>query len=95
MDANKRPGKTKQLHYVNLPYSNCYLVDCPGYGFARVDLKEKESWGKLMQNYIFHSKSLRRMMILIDAKVGFGAMDKMLCDLLDQKEVPYIFVLTK
>lgn len=61
MDANKKPGKTKKLHYVNLPHSNIYLVDCPGYGYAKVSVKEKQSWQKLMTNYIQNSITLRRM----------------------------------
>ena len=63
VDSNKLPGKTRKLHYVNLPNPNCYLVDCPGYGYAKVPRKEKASWGKLMQNYINHSQSLSRMVL--------------------------------
>ena len=45
-----KPGKTIHVNYFTLD-SKCYLVDLPGYGYAQVSQKEKERWGKLMEDY--------------------------------------------
>ena len=45
-----KPGKTIHVNYFTID-STCYLVDLPGYGYAQVSQKEKERWGKLMEDY--------------------------------------------
>ena len=50
--TSKTPGKTKDLTFIPLDKPNCRLVDCPGYGFAKVSLAEKERWKKFMQIYL-------------------------------------------
>jgi GTP-binding protein len=44
VEASRTPGKTRKIAYVKLPHENIYLVDCPGYGYANVSKKERESW---------------------------------------------------
>jgi len=64
VQASRTPGKTRALSYVHLPQSDAFLVDCPGYGYAKVSQAEKQSWQKLMNVYMTHSQSLWRMIIL-------------------------------
>ena len=45
-----KPGKTIHVNYFTID-NTCYLVDLPGYGYAQVSQKEKERWGKLMEDY--------------------------------------------
>lgn len=71
------------------------MVDAPGYGFAKGNPREVESWNKLMSSYINGSPYLHRVLALIDAEHGFKKMDKILFDLLEKKMKPYIIVLTK
>jgi GTP-binding protein len=48
--VGEKPGKTIHVNYFTVD-SKCYFVDLPGYGFAKVSAKEKERWGKLMEDY--------------------------------------------
>jgi len=48
--VGEKPGKTIHVNYFTVD-SKCYFVDLPGYGFAKVSQKEKERWGKLMEDY--------------------------------------------
>ena len=50
--TSKTPGKTKDLTFIPLEKPYCRLVDCPGYGYAKVSLAEKERWKKFMQIYL-------------------------------------------
>lgn len=50
--TSKTPGKTKDLTFYPLEKTNCRLVDCPGYGFARASHTEKEKWRRFMQLYL-------------------------------------------
>ena len=61
-----KPGKTIHVNYFVLD-KNCYLVDLPGYGFAQVSQKEKERWGKLMEDY-FASGRIDLGVLIVDAR---------------------------
>ena len=50
-----KPGKTIHVNYFTID-NKCYLVDLPGYGFAKVPQAEKERWGKLMENYFAENR---------------------------------------
>ena len=53
--VGEKPGKTIHVNYFTVD-SKCYFVDLPGYGFAKVSAKEKERWGKLMEDYFAASR---------------------------------------
>jgi GTP-binding protein len=53
--VGEKPGKTIHVNYFAVD-SKCYFVDLPGYGFAKVSQKEKERWGKLMEDYFAASR---------------------------------------
>ncbi len=53
--VSKIPGKTNFLQFIYLPIIGITLVDCPGYGFAKRSLKEKNDWHKMMHEYFHHS----------------------------------------
>ena len=53
--VGERPGKTIHVNYFTID-NKCYLVDLPGYGFAKVPQAEKERWGKLMENYFAENR---------------------------------------
>ena len=71
------------------------LVDCPGYGYAKVPARERESWKKLMDLYLTTSPNLERCYILFDAETGIMDSDKMLVDYLDSQQKPFAAILTK
>ncbi len=65
--TSQEPGKTQTINYYNIN-DEFYLVDLPGYGFARVSQKTKEQWGKMIENYLHTSRQLVRVFLLIDIR---------------------------
>ena len=72
--TSQEPGKTQTINYYNIN-GEFYLVDLPGYGFARVSEKTKEQWGKMIENYLHTSRQLRRVFLLIDIRHDPSAND--------------------
>lgn len=73
------PGKTQTINFYNVN-KDLYLVDLPGYGYAKVSPKEKEQWGKLIERYLNTSKKLKAVFLLIDIRHEPTANDKMMYD---------------
>ena len=65
--TSQEPGKTQTINYYNIN-NEFYLVDLPGYGFARVPEKVKEQWGKMVEKYLHTSRQLLRVFLLIDIR---------------------------
>ncbi|MCR5403340.1 MAG: ribosome biogenesis GTP-binding protein YihA/YsxC [Butyrivibrio sp.] len=72
--TSQEPGKTQTINYYNIN-GEFYLVDLPGYGFARVPDKVKEQWGKMVENYLHTSRQLLRVFLLIDIRHDPSAND--------------------
>ena len=62
---SSRPGKTQTLNFYNVN-NNFYLVDVPGYGYAAVDKKTQQKFGKMIEDYLQTRKQLKRVFMLID-----------------------------
>lgn len=71
------PGKTQTINFYNIN-SELYLVDLPGYGYARVSEKEREQWGRMIERYLHGSMQLRAVFLLIDIRHAPSANDKMM-----------------
>lgn len=71
------PGKTQTINFYNIN-DEMYLVDLPGYGYAKVSEKEKAQWGKLIERYLNTSKQLKAVFLLIDIRHDPSANDKMM-----------------
>ncbi len=67
--TSSTPGKTRQLNYI-LVNDAFYIVDLPGYGYAKVSRREKMQWQKLVEDYITHSAALRCIVSVIDSRHG-------------------------
>ncbi|GAB4329208.1 MAG: ribosome biogenesis GTP-binding protein YihA/YsxC [Calditrichia bacterium] len=93
-NVSKQPGKTRTINYF-LVNQDFYLVDLPGYGFAKVAQKEKESWAKMIEDYITGSKNLRVVFSLIDISVGPQKNDIQLLEWLHHKNIPHAVIATK
>lgn len=77
--TSSSPGKTQTINYYNI--SNAmYLVDLPGYGYAKAAIHEKEKWGKMIENYLHSSKQLKAVFLLIDIRHEPSANDKQMYD---------------
>jgi GTP-binding protein len=92
--VSSTPGRTRQLNFFDLG-GRLVLVDMPGYGYAEAARSVKEAWQGLMFDYLRGRASLRRVMLLIDARVGFKPADEAAMALLDKAASAFQLVLTK
>ena len=91
---SRSPGKTRNVNYF-LINQEFYLVDLPGYGYAKVSGSEQKRWQKLIENYVTSNNWLRLIFVLIDSKVGPKETDYQLFDWLQFNAVNFQIVLTK
>ena len=92
--ASNTPGRTQEINYFILGESH-YLVDLPGYGFAKAPVATVEKWQRLLKAYLSGRPTLRRAFVLIDARHGIKEVDDEILTLLDKAAVPFQAVLTK
>lgn len=88
------PGKTQTINFYNIN-DEIYLVDLPGYGYARVSQKEKENWGKMIEKYLHTSKQLQAVFLLIDIRHEPSGNDKMMYDWIVSQGCHPIIIATK
>lgn len=88
------PGKTQTINFYNIN-EELYLVDLPGYGYAKVSEKEKIEWGKLIERYLNGSKQLKAVFLLIDIRHDPSANDKMMYDWIVAQGFNPIIIATK
>jgi GTP-binding protein len=90
------PGRTRELNFFTLGKDGAfYLVDMPGYGYARVSKAEVKGWTRLIQDYLKGRRELKRVFLLIDARHGLKGSDREIMTLMDEAAVSYQGVLTK
>jgi GTP-binding protein len=92
--ASNTPGRTRQLNFFDLG-GHLTLVDMPGYGYAQAEKKVKEDWQGLMFNYLRGRPNLRRVALLMDARVEVKPSDTAVMELLDKAAVTFQIVMTK
>jgi GTP-binding protein len=92
--VSNEPGRTRQLNFFDLT-GRLMLVDMPGYGYARAGRAVKQDWQGLMFDYLRGRPTLRRVMLLLDARIELKDADIAVMDLLDRAAVTYQLVLTK
>lgn len=92
--TSNTPGRTQQLNFFNLG-GLLYLVDMPGYGYAKVSKDVRDQWDKLIFQYLQGRPNLRSVLIMIDSRHGLKESDIHLMGLLDKAAVNYRIILTK
>ncbi len=92
--ASNTPGRTRQLNFFDLG-GRLRLVDMPGYGYAQASRSVKEDWQDLMFAFLRGRPTLRRVLLLLDARVEVKDTDREAMELLDRAAVTYQLVLTK
>lgn len=92
--TSAQPGKTQTINYYNINDA-MYLVDLPGYGYAKVSQKEKEKWGQMIENYLHTSKQLKAVFLLIDIRHEPSANDKQMYDWIVYQGYDPIIIATK
>lgn len=73
--TSSSPGKTQTINFYNVNHA-MYLVDLPGYGYAKVAQSVKEQWGKLIERYLHESKQLKAVFLLVDIRHDPSENDK-------------------
>lgn len=92
--TSAQPGKTQTINFYNINEA-MYLVDLPGYGYARVSESEKAKWGKMIENYLHTSRQLRRVFLLIDIRHNPSDNDKLMYDWIVSQGFDPVIVATK
>ena len=92
--TSNTPGRTQQLNYFNLA-DKLYLVDLPGYGFAKAPENMVKQWQKMIFAYLQGRVNLKRVFLLIDSRHGIKKVDKDIMEMLDKAAVTYQIILTK
>ncbi|MEM7718442.1 MAG: ribosome biogenesis GTP-binding protein YihA/YsxC [Pseudomonadota bacterium] len=92
--TSNTPGRTQEINFFTLSDTH-YLVDLPGYGFAKAPLQTVEKWQNLLKAYLSGRATLRRAFVLIDARHGIKDVDEDILKLLDSAAVTFQVVLTK
>ena len=92
--ASNTPGRTRELNYFNID-EKLFVVDLPGYGYAKASKSDIARWTKLTREFLFGRASLRRVFLLIDSRHGTKENDIELMNMLDETAVTYQIVLTK
>ncbi|MEO1021310.1 MAG: ribosome biogenesis GTP-binding protein YihA/YsxC [Bacteroidota bacterium] len=88
------PGKTQQMNYYSVG-EHLYFVDLPGYGYAKVPIKERERWGKNIREYLLHRSSLRLILHVIDARHKPTALDEDFFYWMAEHEKPFCILQSK
>jgi len=93
--TSNTPGRTQELNYFLTDAAKFYLVDMPGYGYAKAPKEKVDAWTALIKRYLRGRQSLRRVYSLIDSRHGIKPVDTAILTMLDEAAVTYQIVLTK
>lgn len=89
-----RPGKTQLINHF-LINKEWYLVDLPGYGYAKTSKTSREKWGRMMRDYFLHREALTNVFVLIDSRIPPQRIDLEFIEFLGTNGVPLCIVYTK
>ncbi len=92
--TSSKPGKTQTINYFLINRS-WYLVDLPGYGYARVSKEKKRGFSKLIETYLIQSKTLHCLFILLDSRHELQAIDLDFITWAGRSNLPIALVFTK
>jgi GTP-binding protein len=92
--TSSKPGHTQSINYF-LINNQFYLVDFPGFGFAKASKKLQLNWDKLITDYLKNTEQLRGVIHLVDIRRLLTEKDEMLIEFLEHFEIPFLIVLTK
>lgn len=92
--SSSTPGKTRTINYY-LINEQWYMVDLPGYGFAKVSKVEREKWGRMIENYLQNRSQVRGVVQLLDIRHAPNANDVLMKNWLQDCQIPILIVATK
>jgi len=92
--TSQTPGKTQLINHF-LINDSWYIVDLPGYGYARASKSKKADWSKFIHTYLDKRESLQCVMVLIDSRLEPQKIDLEFCNWLGEKGLSFVLVFTK
>ena len=92
--VSRQPGKTRLINFF-LINDKFYLVDLPGYGYARVSKAEQESWGSMMDEYFKLASPLKCIILIVDIRHKPTAEDKQMVEWIKYYRIPVLVVASK
>ena len=92
--TSQRPGKTQLINHF-LINEKWYIVDLPGYGYAKVSKSSREKWEKFIRNYITKRESLQCVFVLIDSRLEPQKIDLEFCCWMGEIQIPFALAFTK
>lgn len=92
--TSSQPGKTQTINYYNIN-GQMYFVDLPGYGYAAANEKVKAQWGKLIEDYLYQSKKIYAVFLLIDIRHAPSENDRIMYDWILSRGYKPILIATK
>ena len=92
--VSKTPGKTQTINFFEID-ENWYLVDLPGYGYARVSKSTRDVFSKMIKYYISHRETLLTLFVLIDATISPQKIDLEFINWLGEMRIPFALIFTK
>ena len=92
--TSSKPGHTRLLNYYNID-NTFYLVDAPGYGYAKGGVDLDRLFGTMMDEYFANNPNLKLVLLLIDSRREFGENDLEILQYMQENDIPYFVVITK
>lgn len=96
--VSSSPGKTQMINHFEITSSDkkeWYLVDLPGYGYAKRSIKQRNSWQKMIEGYIRKRENLANLFVLIDSRLQPQKIDLEFVNQLGEWQIPFALVFTK
>ncbi len=91
--VSSMPGKTVTINFFSV--ENIYIVDLPGYGYAKVSKSEKERWAELIEGYLHDDRNMQLVFQLVDMRHAPSKDDLHMINFLIDSEIPFVIALTK
>lgn len=92
--VSQTPGKTRTINFFKIN-EEFYLVDLPGYGYAKLSKQERASWGKVMEDYFVYCKDLIHVFVLVDIRHKPKENDIHMVDYINYRNIPVSVIATK
>ena len=93
-NTSKTPGRTQLLNCFELP-DGTTMVDCPGYGYAKVSKVQRSSMAEMIEHYLLGREQLAMVMVLVDGEIGPTKLDQSILEWLREETVPHTVIATK
>ena len=88
------PGRTQTINLYHID-ERFFLVDLPGYGYARASKEGRQVFSEMIHDYLAYTRQLRLVLLIIDARIPFSDLDTKMIAWLTKKEIPFVIVMNK